>query len=267
MRQPALAFCSSRGPSRRSIIIQHNAEPAFPRRAGRLQGGPTYPRPPALNAAPAASARSRVGRPTRDPDRRLQRSPSAGEGSPGRPWDRLQGKPAYPAPRAGRLPLLLSRRRVEVQGSATYPAPRPPPDSHRVQASVSSSSPPRASRLSVSFSCHSARRRLPGRPGYPTPSRPGEQQPGEPPAPPPSTPGPPGPLRGPPWGGRRVGEIEAKDGLPSADRNNKATLLLTGPFRTAKSSAKDLTPLVLKLQYAKYRDALRAPRNNRLLRR
>ncbi|KAL9572127.1 hypothetical protein ACKAV7_003736 [Fusarium commune] len=28
-----------------------------------------------------------------------------------------------------------------------------------------------------------------------------------------------------------IGEIEAKDGLPSADRNNKATLLLTGPFR------------------------------------
>ena len=64
-----------------------------------------------------------------------------------------------------------------------------------------------------------------------------------------------------------VGEIEAKDGLPSADRNNKATLLLTGPFRTAKSSAKDLTPLVLKLQYAKYHDALRAPRRIRLLRR
>ena len=64
-----------------------------------------------------------------------------------------------------------------------------------------------------------------------------------------------------------VGEIEAKDGLPSADRNNKATLLLTGPFRTAKSSAKDLTPLVLKLQYAKYHDALRAPWKNRLLRR
>ena len=62
-------------------------------------------------------------------------------------------------------------------------------------------------------------------------------------------------------------EIEAKDGLPSADRNNKATLLLTGPFRTAKSSAKDLTPLVLKLQYAKYHDALRAPRRIRLLRR
>ncbi|KAG8667991.1 hypothetical protein FPOAC1_012834 [Fusarium poae] len=64
-----------------------------------------------------------------------------------------------------------------------------------------------------------------------------------------------------------VGEIEAKDGLPSADRNNKATLLLTGPFRTAKSSAKDLTPLVLKLQYANYHDALRAPWRNRLLRR
>ncbi|KAG6313443.1 hypothetical protein E4U22_000955 [Claviceps purpurea] len=62
-------------------------------------------------------------------------------------------------------------------------------------------------------------------------------------------------------------EIEAKDGLPSADRNNKATLLLTGPFRTAKSSAKDLTPLVLKLQYAKYHDALPAPWRDRLLRR
>ena len=67
--------------------------------------------------------------------------------------------------------------------------------------------------------------------------------------------------------GAGAGKIEAKDGLPSADRNNKATLLLTGPFRTAKSSAKDLTPLVLKLQYAKYRDALPAPRRNRLLRR
>ena len=60
------------------------------------------------------------------------------------------------------------------------------------------------------------------------------------------------PLRGPVWRGAGAGEIEAKDGLPSADRNNKATLLLTGPFRTAKSSAKDLTPLELKLQYAKY---------------
>ena len=67
-------------------------------------------------------------------------------------------------------------------------------------------------------------------------------------------------------GEAHIGEIEAKDGLPSADRNNKATLLLTGPFRTAKSSAKDLTPLVLKLQYAKYHDALRAPWRNRLLR-
>ena len=69
-----------------------------------------------------------------------------------------------------------------------------------------------------------------------------------------------------PPGGGCIGEIEAKYGLPSADRNNKATLLLTGPFRTAKSSAKDLTPLVLKLQYAKYRGPLRGPRRNRLLR-
>ena len=62
----------------------------------------------------------------------------------------------------------------------------------------------------------------------------------------------PPPQRIPVFAGTCTGEIEAKDGLPSADRNNKATLLLTGPFRTAKSSAKDLTPLVLKLQYAKY---------------
>ena len=75
------------------------------------------------------------------------------------------------------------------------------------------------------------------------------------------------PYVGPGQRDATVGEIEAKDGLPSADRNNKATLLLTGPFRTAKSSAKDLTPLVLKLQYAKYHDALRAPWRNRLLRR
>ena len=61
-------------------------------------------------------------------------------------------------------------------------------------------------------------------------------------------------------------EIEAKKGLPSADRNNKATLLLTGPFRTAKSSAKDLIPHPPKLQYASRRRALRARRVVRLLR-
>jgi len=47
------------------------------------------------------------------------------------------------------------------------------------------------------------------------------------------------------------------EGLPSADRNNLATLLLTGPFRTAKSSAKDLIPRVSKLQYANYYRSLR----------
>jgi hypothetical protein len=61
-------------------------------------------------------------------------------------------------------------------------------------------------------------------------------------------------------------EIEAKEGLPSADRNNKATLLLTGPFRTAKSSAKDLIPHPPKLQYASRRRALPARRGVRLLR-
>lgn len=56
------------------------------------------------------------------------------------------------------------------------------------------------------------------------------------------------------------------NGLVSADRNNKATLLLTGPFRTAKSSAKDLIPRVLKLQYANYHCPLQGQRRNRLLR-
>ena len=65
-----------------------------------------------------------------------------------------------------------------------------------------------------------------------------------------------------PPGSRNLGE----KGLPSADRNNKATLLLTGPFRTAKSSAKDSVPPELKLQYAKYRRALRARRRIRPLR-
>ena len=61
-------------------------------------------------------------------------------------------------------------------------------------------------------------------------------------------------------------EIEAKDGLPSADRNNKATLLLTGPFRTTKSSAKDSSPRASKLQFANHRQALRAWRTIRPLR-
>ena len=38
-------------------------------------------------------------------------------------------------------------------------------------------------------------------------------------------------------------------GLPSVDRNNKATLLLTGPCGTIKSYAKDLSPRMVKLQY------------------
>ena len=65
---------------------------------------------------------------------------------------------------------------------------------------------------------------------------------------------------------RDIGEIEAKDGLPSADRNNKATLLLTGPFRTTKSSAKDSSPRASKLQFANHRQALQAWRTIRPLR-
>lgn len=44
-----------------------------------------------------------------------------------------------------------------------------------------------------------------------------------------------------------IGEIKAKDGLPSVDHNNKATLLLIGLFYIIKLSIKDLTPLILKL--------------------
>ena len=68
------------------------------------------------------------------------------------------------------------------------------------------------------------------------------------------------------FGAAGLWEIEAKKGLPSADRNNKATLLLTGPFRTAKSSAKDLIPRVMKLRYAEDHRALPAQWQNRLLR-
>jgi hypothetical protein len=49
----------------------------------------------------------------------------------------------------------------------------------------------------------------------------------------------------------RVSKTNRVDGgLPSADRNNKATLLLTGPYRTIKSYAKDLSPRMVKLQDA-----------------
>jgi hypothetical protein len=37
-------------------------------------------------------------------------------------------------------------------------------------------------------------------------------------------------------------------GLPSIDRNNKATLLFTGPSDTIKSYAKDLSLRMVKLQ-------------------
>jgi hypothetical protein len=39
------------------------------------------------------------------------------------------------------------------------------------------------------------------------------------------------------------------NGLASADRNNKATLPLTAPRCTIKSSAKDLSLRIVKLQY------------------
>lgn len=58
-------------------------------------------------------------------------------------------------------------------------------------------------------------------------------------------------------GMRNLGE----EGLPSADRNNKATLLLTGPFRATKSSAKDSIPRAPKLQFANHRNLLHGGRH------
>ena len=45
-------------------------------------------------------------------------------------------------------------------------------------------------------------------------------------------------------------QIETANGLVSADRSNKATLPLTTPRRTIKSSANDLAPRIVKLPYA-----------------
>ena len=44
-------------------------------------------------------------------------------------------------------------------------------------------------------------------------------------------------------------QIKARNGLASADRNNKATLLLTAPPHTTKSYAKDLSQLIITLLY------------------
>ena len=52
------------------------------------------------------------------------------------------------------------------------------------------------------------------------------------------------------------------NGLVSADRNNKATLLLTTPRCTIKSSAKDLSLRIVKLQYTSNTDGFFHPRCN-----
>jgi hypothetical protein len=67
-------------------------------------------------------------------------------------------------------------------------------------------------------------------------------------------------IRLSPAGGSRVSGLSCRgevvstnlgsEGLASADRNNKATLLLTAPCPTVKSSAKDLSPRKVKLRYA-----------------
>ena len=61
-------------------------------------------------------------------------------------------------------------------------------------------------------------------------------------------------FRGPATGaGTPKGEIKNKSdnkGLISADRNNKATLLLTIPRCTSKSYTNDLSPRKMTLQFA-----------------
>ena len=50
------------------------------------------------------------------------------------------------------------------------------------------------------------------------------------------------------WGGFDFKTDVKKRGLASADRNNKATLLLTAPYSMTKSYAKGLSPRMVKLQ-------------------
>jgi hypothetical protein len=60
---------------------------------------------------------------------------------------------------------------------------------------------------------------------------------------------------------RTVGVVtnRAGAGLGSVDRNNKTTRPLTPPVQTTKSSAKDLSPHTVKLQYASWRDRFPRP--------
>ena len=65
----------------------------------------------------------------------------------------------------------------------------------------------------------------------------------------------------PPSRGGRIGEIKANlTAYPQQIVTTRLLYCLQDRLRTAKSSANDLTPPWLKLQYANYRDALRAPR-------
>src|ERR1700749_3441798 len=50
------------------------------------------------------------------------------------------------------------------------------------------------------------------------------------------------------WGVLYIKTDVKKRGLASADRNNKATLLLTAPYSMTKSYAKGLSPRMVKLQ-------------------
>lgn len=182
-----------------------------------------YPAPPTRNRRAGRQAGRQAQGPPADPSRE---APSA------RPIrDPAQVKPAYPRPRPA--------QQYQPALQATCPTPRSLPYTTAPPAGARPG-PTGPGCCLLGFSQVS--------PAYPAPPR---AQTGAGSARPLLRHSPP-PQRIPVFAGTCTGEIEAKDGLPSADRNNKATLLLTGPFRTAKSSAKDLTPLVLKLQYAKY---------------
>ena len=122
------------------------------------------------------------------------------------------------------------RPRQQREAEATRPAliGRSPANDHRPRDPPTPPRPPRTPRAAAA----PPRGAAPAWEEFDDPCRPGAPQ---------------ARSRLPAW------EIWAKKGLPSADRNNKATLLLTGPFRTSKSSAKDLIPRVSKLQYTSAR--------------
>lgn len=190
------------------------------------------PRLPSLRQLPCL--RTRVTRPAPGPD---------GEGTPAPPAHNATQRTARHAAPGGRLRACSSLRPprpVSAHLLVTLPSPWLGPLRLRLP-------PP-----------------LPPRPLHRRPPRPlGGPRPGPPPSPsaglPPDLPTSPGPPSQPApirrhaqRPARRLGRVPGGTnlddvGLASVYRNNKATLPLTAPSRAIKSSAKDLSPPIVKL--------------------